>query len=131
MEQKIRPHLVSPSRKEDLEKIQEGNLVKITLPDKNPKWIVYEGEIGGRLSFIQQKINDAENPHKILSHRSYIRYLKFDNERGAIFSHIHYDIVVYESGENYWKARKMLKDAEEWKEFEMLKRGEKNKNDKK
>ncbi|MEK6873444.1 MAG: hypothetical protein AABW91_01250 [Nanoarchaeota archaeon] len=107
-------------RESELIDLLPGYETKVKLSEGEPQWLVCEGIINGKHSFIEQKINDGENPHKILSHRSALRYLQFDDQNGIIFNHLHYDISVYESGENYWKARKMLEDAGKWEEFKQV-----------
>jgi|SRR3989344_7873645 len=107
-------------RESELIDLLPGYETKVKLSEEEPQWLVYEGVINGKHSFIEQKTKDVENPHKILSHRSGLRYLQFDNQNGIIFNHLYYDISVYEGGENYWKAKRMLENVGKWEEFERV-----------
>ncbi len=104
----------------ELLSLPEGYQTKVRLPERDSKWMVYEGRFGNRFSFIEQKTNDEKNPHRILSHISYLKHFQFDDENGVIFNHLYYNIVIGESGEDYFKAQRMLKEADQWTEFEKV-----------
>ncbi|MBS3072695.1 hypothetical protein J4477_02590 [Candidatus Pacearchaeota archaeon] len=119
------PRVMLVERESDLLKLAKGSLTRVMLPSSKPKFMVYEGVTGSPefqiYSFIEQKVNDEENPYKILSHRNGLRYLQFDDQHGIIFNHLYYDIVIYDSGQSYFAAQRMLRESNKWQDFEQVK----------